>query len=83
MKLLYLENALVKAHRLESRESRNPRVILDSKLGEEIEQILPKTSEVPRNTWKANIMRDVDGYYFVNYLELCLISHDMIHSKDK
>lgn len=61
-------DALLKAHRLEAVEAGNPRVILDANLRDSIERNFPSASEIDRNTWKARLMRDVDGYFFVNYL---------------
>jgi hypothetical protein len=61
-------DALVKAHRLEAIEAVNPRVVIDRRLKETLEQSLPSSEETERNTWKSRLMSDVDGYFFVNYL---------------
>ena len=61
-------DALVKAYRLETIKAVNPRVLLDPKLKETLQQSLTSAKETERNTWKSELMSDVDGYFFVNYL---------------
>lgn len=61
-------DALIKAHELEKKYARNPRIILDCDLTADVTKNIPTLPDIDKNTWRFRVMRDVDGFYFVNYL---------------
>jgi hypothetical protein len=72
-------NALLEAHRLESTEARNPRIVFDVALKRAITGAIETKPvnankdfvDASNNTLNALIKCDVDNHFFVNYLWAC------------
>ena len=72
-------NALLEAHRLESNQALNPRIVFDEALKkavvDELEakpaNVNKEFADASRNTLNALIKCDVDNHFFVNYLWAC------------
>lgn len=62
-------DALIKAHRFESTVACNPRVIIDPDLVKLAEEDMLDAKEIDKSIWRHRIMKDIDEYYFVNYLD--------------
>lgn len=59
--------SIIKSHDLESKEAIYPRIILDNSLNNILQKFAEKTTN-DNEFWKQSLLKDYDGYYFINYL---------------
>jgi len=70
-------SALIECYQLESKASIVPRVVISQRLQKRLEEACGSTAKSPTIDCGDDVCRDVDGWWFVNYLEAAREPHGM------